>query len=119
MTSPSRSKGEDVASIAAGLTAMQRKALSCLPVWGLPLGHNQWFDLSYFTAAEPERLICNGEDMEHCLRLGLADVGEREDEAGEHLVEDDRDVEARWRLHITGLGVAVHRHLTDQEGQNR
>ena len=116
MTPPTNTEGAvtDVAAIARGLSDLQRKALGCPPAWGLPLGHNQWFDLSYFTSSEPERFICNGEDMEHCIRIGLISVGDREDDAGEHLVDDDCDVEARWRLHHTDLGLAVRNHLTEQ-----
>lgn len=101
----------DAAAVAATLTKAQREALTCPPSWGLPAGHNQWFDLAYYTPGEDERFICNGEDMDAVIRLGLVVVGDRDDEGGEHLFDGDRDVEARYKLDLTPLGRAVRHHL--------
>lgn len=112
---------QDVETIAAGLTKAQRRALSCPPCWGLPAGHNQWFDLAYFRADDDEQEICNGEDMDALIRLNLAVVGDRDDEGGEHLTDEDRDVEARWKIDLTPFGLAVRAHLlsatTTDEGE--
>jgi hypothetical protein len=110
MTNPTLTE-KDVAEIASKLTSGHRAALKCPPSWGLPVGHNQWFDLEYHKDADEDSFLCSGPDMEAIIRLELVAVGDREDEAGEHLIDEDRDVEARWKLDLSPLGLAVRNHL--------
>jgi len=89
MTSASRSKGEDVASIAADLSASQRRLILALDDgWKYPrdiIPHGTASQMSH----RDSRLV------------------ERMSEASDN----------PYRL--TTLGLAVKAHLTDQEGQNR
>lgn len=101
----------EVARITQGLTEAQRAALSCPPCWGLPEGHNQWFDLSYHRSEDDEEPICHGEDMDAIMRSGLVVADDPDETAGAHLTDDERDVGAYWRINITPLGLAVRKHL--------
>jgi hypothetical protein len=106
---------EAVERVAKGLTKAQRSALRVPPAWGLPPGHNQWFDLTYHEVGDPEAEICDGEDVDAVVRLGLIVVGEKASEGGVHLVDEERDVEPRWPLNLTPLGQAVQRLFQEQK----
>ncbi len=94
MTSASRSKGEDVAAVAAGLTKAKRFAcLNMTDAWGL---------------APYDGRRRAGQACSALCRLGLAD------RASPGIRFSDAPA---YRL--TALGLAVRAHLTDQEGQNR
>jgi len=99
MTSASRSKGEDVASIAAGLADGMRRAL-------LAMTEDAQF---------PGKATFNANGA-HCLTFM------RKPPMAEQLQKlTSSRANGRWRTayRLTPLGLAVKAHLTDQEGQNR
>lgn len=86
MTSASRSKGEDVAAIAAGLTEPQKAIVMFIgddvkPAFGVESINGQWL-------------------FEHGIISQIQAAG-------------------YGFTNLTELGLAVRRHLTDQEGQNQ
>jgi len=93
MTSASRSKGDDVAAVAAGLTEAQAKAL--LAASGARLG-----------TLSPAAMHSRQPTCEALVRKSLFWRGSN-----------------RWTgqptYGPTNTGLAVRAHLTDQEGQNR
>ena len=105
----------EIARIAAGLTKAQQAALTWPPCWGLTAGHNQWFDLSYYRSEDDDELICHGEDMDAIMRLDLVVAADADEAKGVHLIDDERDVGAYWRLDVTPLGEQVRAHLQGQQ----
>lgn len=103
---------DDIERIARGLTKPQRAAVILLPCWGLPAGHNQWPDVQYVNEANQEA-VCTGEDMNDILRRELAHAGERDAEGGVHLIDNERECEARWPLDLTPLGLRVRAYLQE------
>jgi len=90
MTSASRSKGEDVAAIAASLTEARKAMVLALPADG------SWGTVPSRSVAKRAWWSIIPGLIEH-----------------KHCPEDANE----WAL--SDLGIAVRAHLTDQEGQNR
>lgn len=100
MTSASRSKGDDVAAVAASLTEAQR-----LYLWSVPL-HGP-------AAARQIRADVYGPDWH---------LGQPYWDDESNLIKHDlirQLVNTARHTTLTMLGLAVRAHLTDQEGQNR
>ncbi len=103
MTSASRSKGEDVESIAATLTKASKRAL---PLIGAEWTREGWGE----TLPKPDDVYSLWWGRNRSLSLVEGQIREGTGVPG-------RRREWQWRL--TPLGLAVRAHLTDQEGQNR
>ena len=98
--------------IIAGMSEAQKRAATKLgPAWGLLPGDNMWPLICY-----DDNIL--GEDVDWCLRNGIysakLSIGGQPTLIGDG--EDVPDVEAKYALSLTPLGLAVRARLEASNG---
>lgn len=98
---------DEAAQIVGRLTDGQKRALDVPPAFGFIAGSNRWYDVTYHEPGDEDAEICDGEHVDAAIRMGLISVGDYDESHGVHLIDDEREVEARCDLALTPLGLAV------------